>query len=278
MADTRNATYGEVTNALLWIDDVVQDICELPDRDSPEGRPDLMLVTATELRDIIERHCPEAKFVESETGCSKEEWLRVARKHDELLVRLGEVERELFAANERNSRLIEALKLRCSDTAATDMNGMLAARSLLAEIGASETATHTDHPSRHWDRTCPACSPQDSPQSSTQSAELRGSSLARKLESVAKTLDSDGYPHGAEWVREAITMLSATAATWIPVTERLPDDRGPWLVYGEDGQDVTTCHPSWWNTKDPRGSEFDGPEITHWMPLPEVPAPDRSSQ
>lgn len=71
---------------------------------------------------------------------------------------------------------------------------------------------------------------------------------------------------------------SATAATWIPVTERLPDDRGPWRVYGEDGQDVTTCHPSWWNTKDPRGSEFDGPEITHWMPLPEVPAPDRSDQ
>lgn len=37
--------------------------------------------------------------------------------------------------------------------------------------------------------------------------------LSGRLESVAKTLDTEGYTAGAEWVREAVTALSATGPT-----------------------------------------------------------------
>lgn len=43
-----------------WIDDVLRDVAELPDRSSPEDEPDMMLVTADELRLIIEQHAPPA--------------------------------------------------------------------------------------------------------------------------------------------------------------------------------------------------------------------------
>lgn len=36
-----------------WIDKVVRSVAELPDRNSPEGWPEAMLVTAGELRDIL---------------------------------------------------------------------------------------------------------------------------------------------------------------------------------------------------------------------------------
>lgn len=37
-----------------WIDQVLRDVAELPDRNSPDGQPDMMLVSADELRGIIE--------------------------------------------------------------------------------------------------------------------------------------------------------------------------------------------------------------------------------
>lgn len=43
-----------------WIDRVVQDVAELSDRNSPEDWPDAMLVTADELRQIIEHRAKEA--------------------------------------------------------------------------------------------------------------------------------------------------------------------------------------------------------------------------
>lgn len=38
------------------IADIVRDVAELPDRTSPEGQPDMMLVTAEELASILARH------------------------------------------------------------------------------------------------------------------------------------------------------------------------------------------------------------------------------
>lgn len=35
------------------IDLIVRDVAELPDRDSPEGQPEMMLVTDAELRAIL---------------------------------------------------------------------------------------------------------------------------------------------------------------------------------------------------------------------------------
>ena len=41
-----------------WIDSVLRDVAELPDRNSPEDWPDAMLVTGAELRQIIVTHAP----------------------------------------------------------------------------------------------------------------------------------------------------------------------------------------------------------------------------
>lgn len=38
------------------INDVIRDICELPDRTSPEDCPDTLIVTVDELRIILERY------------------------------------------------------------------------------------------------------------------------------------------------------------------------------------------------------------------------------
>lgn len=43
-----------------WIDSVVLDICEIPDRTSPEDEPEIMLVKASELRRIIDEHAPRS--------------------------------------------------------------------------------------------------------------------------------------------------------------------------------------------------------------------------
>jgi hypothetical protein len=42
-----------------WINRIVQKVQELPDRDSPEGQPEMMLVTDAELRAILSDACIE---------------------------------------------------------------------------------------------------------------------------------------------------------------------------------------------------------------------------
>lgn len=57
---------------------------------------------------------------------------------------------------------------------------------------------------------------------------------------------------------------------WIPVTERLPEQKGFYLVFAH-GVIGTAYYGSKWWTEDPRIYE---PQITHWMPmLPEPPEP-----
>lgn len=43
-----------------WIDGVVLDIAELPDRSSPPDQPEMLLVTAAELREAIDNNAPHA--------------------------------------------------------------------------------------------------------------------------------------------------------------------------------------------------------------------------
>jgi hypothetical protein len=47
------------SNVQDWIESIIQDVCELPDRDSPEDQPEMMLVTDKELREILEDKCSE---------------------------------------------------------------------------------------------------------------------------------------------------------------------------------------------------------------------------
>ena len=57
-----------------WIGEVIRDICEIPDRTSPDDFPEAMLVTIPELRTIIERHAPTVAHSSKE--CSDEETAR----------------------------------------------------------------------------------------------------------------------------------------------------------------------------------------------------------
>jgi len=62
---------------------------------------------------------------------------------------------------------------------------------------------------------------------------------------------------------------------WIPVTERLPEERGRYLCFVQEQEDLGTSKYVW-------NCYFGGPEygwaddtvkmnVTHWMPLPEPP-------
>ena len=59
---------------------------------------------------------------------------------------------------------------------------------------------------------------------------------------------------------------------WIPVTERLPEQKGYYLVFSH-GVIGTAYYGSKWWTEDSRIYE---PQITHWMPmLPEPPKEEK---
>ena len=64
----------------------------------------------------------------------------------------------------------------------------------------------------------------------------------------------------AGMVEEAKTVEAAPAEKWIPVTERLPEEHGGYLVSLKQGY-VTTA---FWS-----GNSQKWEKITAWMPLPE---------
>jgi len=60
---------------------------------------------------------------------------------------------------------------------------------------------------------------------------------------------------------------------WISVEERLPERNEPVLVVDESGVNVGSYSPmldDWWSLQGDRMAP--GPQVTHWMPLPEPPA------
>lgn len=59
---------------------------------------------------------------------------------------------------------------------------------------------------------------------------------------------------------------------WTPVTESLPENEpGGWLIANRGRVSFTNTLPAWWNFKDGRGPEFDGPVVTHWIQAPKAP-------
>lgn len=48
-----------MSNVENWIDSIVQDVAQLPDRNSPDDQSEMMLVSGNELRDIISDRCIE---------------------------------------------------------------------------------------------------------------------------------------------------------------------------------------------------------------------------
>ena len=66
---------------------------------------------------------------------------------------------------------------------------------------------------------------------------------------------------------------------WIPVTERLPEEEGWYLVYTTPNRDHKSinkamfCKGYAWGNFEPywRGAGGHWANVTHWMPLPEQP-------
>lgn len=69
------------------------------------------------------------------------------------------------------------------------------------------------------------------------------------------------------------------AAKWIPVTERLPEEEGWYLVYTTPNREHKSinkakfCKGFEWNNFKPEWHGAGGrwENVTHWMPLPEPP-------
>ena len=79
--------------------------------------------------------------------------------------------------------------------------------------------------------------------------------LSRKYESIAASLNES-----VELVRKL------QQPRWIPVSERLPEDSGDYLVHDSCGN----IFQNFFGTVVKRWSARDG-MITHWMPLPDPP-------
>lgn len=57
---------------------------------------------------------------------------------------------------------------------------------------------------------------------------------------------------------------------WIPVTERLPDDDDSYLVW--NGNNIFVA--IYWGDGEWMFDSYTTHEVTHWMPLPELPKED----
>ena len=64
---------------------------------------------------------------------------------------------------------------------------------------------------------------------------------------------------------------------WIPVTERLPEERCDYLVFAVGGawRQISSIEIAYWDGDRFRVQSFNA--VTHWMPLPEPPPKDGES-
>ena len=99
---------------------------------------------------------------------------------------------------------------------------------------------------------------------------------------------SDGYE--PELIADYLIANGVTVQEWIPVTERLPEEDGDYLVFkrfagnawsdvvsfAKDGRQVSECTfvEKWqnvWYYYDSEWGYIRTDAVTHWMPLPEPP-------
>ena len=91
------------------------------------------------------------------------------------------------------------------------------------------------------------------------------------------------YPHldadPAEVVADYLLDNGVTIQKWIPVTERLPEEEGWYLVYTTPNREHKSinkamfCKGYAWGNFEPYwcGAGGHWANVTHWMPLPEAP-------
>lgn len=88
---------------------------------------------------------------------------------------------------------------------------------------------------------------------------------ADAIEDLSKTLDEEV---------EINTALGCNMPVWIPVTERLPEESGHYLIYviGGEFKQWSMVTMAYYHKRfyyDDMEDNFD--QITHWMPLPQPP-------
>ena len=80
-------------------------------------------------------------------------------KHTAEEYRVAGLHEELHLIRARLSDVLAPAEIKVLTEAASMLAGMLASYADLLAGQVLEGAAHTDHPMRHWDRTCPACNP-----------------------------------------------------------------------------------------------------------------------
>lgn len=105
---------------------------------------------------------------------------------------------------------------------------------------------------------------------------MLASEVLREYDAMLRKMDySAEFMEREVKLAKAVLALARSERRWIPVADGLPADQpGGWLVFDIKAGKLwfETSLPSWWNRKDKRGKEFDGPTVTHWRedfyPLP----------
>ena len=87
----------------------------------------------------------------------------------------------------------------------------------------------------------------------------------------------DRLDYSFEDVADHLISNGVTVQEWIPVTERLPEESGMYIVTANDGHAQRVSFVLWqkknrmWNLVGARSYW----RVTHWMPLPEPPKEER---
>lgn len=73
---------------------------------------------------------------------------------------------------------------------------------------------------------------------------------------------------------DSVQSVVTVSDTWIPVSERLPEEGGRYWCYVEEQNDLGKSHYQWncsWNGERWWVESENGGIVTHWMPLPAAP-------
>lgn len=144
---------------------------------------------------------------------------------------------------------------------------------------------HTDHPLRHYDRTCPACIYERDKESREDPPDLiSGPDTGKWCWWCRTDTHNDAECDCTRTIRERVG-LADDDMRWIPVAERMPEKDGWYLVaFNKDNLEecgyVNMAYQTYFMADNGIWCENDPTDdlcgVTHWMPLPEPPAVEPS--